>query len=74
VWNMEGQVEDSLNKVKVVGLELDKVTEIIRMALDKMKKAIRKESSQRFEEVISRTRIVVLGKGTAKVRWERTGW
>jgi hypothetical protein len=72
VWNMEGQVEDSLNKVKVVGLELDKVTEdrqeIIRMALDKMKKVIRKESSQRFEEVISRTRIVVLGKGTAKVR------
>ncbi len=72
VRNMEGQVEDSLNKVKVVGLELDKVTEdrqeIIRMALDKMKKVIRKDSSQKFEEIISRTRTVVLGKGTAKVR------
>jgi len=72
VWNMEGQVEESLNKVKVVGLDLDKVTEdkqeIIRVALGKLKKDIKKESSQRIEEIMSRTRVVVLGRGTAKTK------
>ncbi len=74
VRTMEGQVEDAACKIKVVGIKLDNETEdkkqIVRMALDRMSKDVKKESQRKFEEAIKRTKLVVLGKGTTKVKME----
>jgi hypothetical protein len=74
VRTMEGQVEDAACKIKVVGIKLDNETEdkkqIVRMALDRMSKDVKKESQRKFEGAMKRTKLVVLGKGTTKVKME----
>jgi hypothetical protein len=71
---IEGQVEEATCKVKVVGIKLEKATddrkEIVRMALDQMKKDVGKESQERFGYIIKNTKIVVLGKETSRIKKE----
>jgi len=72
VRTMEGQIEEATCKVKVVGIKLERDTkdrkEIVRLSVDQMKKAVGKESQERFGHIIKNTRIVVLGKETFEVK------
>ena len=74
VRTMEGQVEESACKLKVLGVKLEKETgdrkEIVRMAVEKFKQDVRKENQGKFQDIMSRTRVVVLGKGTTKMEEE----
>jgi hypothetical protein len=74
VRTMEGQVEESTCKLKVLGVKLEKETgdrkEIVRMAVEKFKQDVRKENQGKFQDIMSRTRVVVLGKGTTKMEEE----
>jgi hypothetical protein len=74
VKTMEGQVEESTCKLKVLGVKLEKETgdrkEIVRMAVEKFKQDVRKENQGKFQDIMSRTRVVVLGKGTTKMEEE----
>ena len=74
VRTMERQLEEATCKVKVVGIKLEKETkdrkEIIRMAVDQMKKDVEKESQDRFGCILENARIVVLGKETIRVKKE----
>jgi hypothetical protein len=74
VRTMEGQVEESTCKLKVLGVKLEKETgdrkEIVRMALEKFKQNVRKDNQGKFQDIMSRTRVVVLGKGTTKMEEE----
>jgi hypothetical protein len=70
----EGQVEEATCKLKVLGIQLERESEdrreIVRMAVEKMRKDVSKESKEKFENILRRTRVVVLGKGTNKVKEE----
>jgi len=74
VRTTEGQIEEETCKLKVIGIKLEKETkdrqEIVRMAVEKMKKDVSHESQRKFEDILRRTRVVVLGKGTTKVNEE----
>ncbi len=57
-----------------MGIKLDNETEdkkqLVRIALDRMSKDVKKESQRKFEGAMKRTKLVVLGKGTTKVKME----
>ncbi len=74
VRTMEGQVEESTCKLKVLGIKLEKETrdrkEIVRMSVEKLKQDVSKEDQGKFQDIMRRTRVVVLGKGTTKLEEE----
>jgi len=68
VKEMEGKVRTSMCGVKVCNLNVGQETEdkalIVRKVLGEVRKAVRSEEEGQLEQVLRRTRVVVLGKRT----------
>jgi len=68
VKEMEGKVRTSMCEVKVCNINVGQDTEdkalIVRRVLGEVRKAVRDEERGQLEQVLRRTRVVVLGKRT----------
>ncbi len=69
---MEGQVEESTCKLKVLSIKLDKEAgdrkEIVKMAVAKLKQDVSKENQGKMQDITRMTRVIVLGKGTSRMK------
>ena len=75
IREMEKKVEEAQASLKLMEVDVGRVTEdrreIVRKTIDEVRHYIKEGDVRYFDRVMRRTRVVVLGKSTA--RWERDG-
>ncbi len=72
---MEDKVEESMLALKVMNIDIGRVTEdkreIVRYTLDTVRNYARDDDKRWFDQISRRTRVIVLGRGTR--RYDRGG-
>ena len=75
IRDMERRVADAQCSLKLmdvdVGRAMEDRREIVRRTIDKVRQYVQEEDLRSYDNIIRRTRIVILGKGSS--RWERDG-
>ena len=75
IRDTEHKVEESMMALKLMEVDVGRATsdrrEIVRKTLDEVRHYVPEEDLKTYDRVIRRTRVIILGKTTA--RWERDG-